>query len=77
MLYSSRIVQQIRNVFQTLGEILERSVILDPFKAQLILMRSNVLNSGKAVGLGLVYIYKTIERRVWLVFRRTDEDKED
>lgn len=77
MIYSSRIVHHIKNVFQTLGEILERSVRLDPLKAQLILMRSNVLNSGKAVGLGMVYIYKTIERRVWLVFRRTPDDKED
>lgn len=77
MLYSSRIVEHIKSVFQTLGEILERSVRLDPLKAQLILMRSNVLNSGKAVGLGMVYIYKSIERRVWLVFRRTPDEKED
>ncbi|KAK3749719.1 hypothetical protein QZH41_003771 [Actinostola sp. cb2023] len=76
-LYSTHIAQQIRNIAQTIGDILERSVRLDPLKAQLILMRSNVLNSGKALGLGMVYIYKSIERRVWYVLRRTPDEKED
>lgn len=49
----------------------------DPLKAQLILMRSTVINSGKALSLGLVYIFKTIERRVWLMIARPVEDKDD
>lgn len=75
--YSTHIVQQLRNLLQAFGEILERSMRLDPLKAQLILMRSNVLNSGKALGLGMVYIYKTIERKIWYVFWRRTEEKDD
>lgn len=75
--YSTHIVQQLRSLLQTLGEILERSMRLDPLKAQLILMRSNVLNSGKALGLGMVYIYKSIERKIWYVFWRRTEEKDD
>lgn len=76
-LYSTHAAQLIRNCSQTIGEIIERSMRLDPLKAQLILMRSNVLNSGKALCHGFVYIYKSIERRVWYVFWRTTEEKEE
>lgn len=75
--HSTHIIQQMRGLSQTIADILERSMRLDPLKAQLILMRSNVLNSGKALGLGMVYIYKTIERKVWYVFWRRTEEKED
>ena len=67
----------IRRSLSWMMEILEKSMKLDPFKAQLILMRSNVINSGKALSLGLVYIFKNIERRVWLMFARPVDDKED
>ncbi|KXJ20693.1 hypothetical protein AC249_AIPGENE23638 [Exaiptasia diaphana] len=76
-LYSTQAAQLLRNCSQTMGEIIERSMRLDPLKAQLILMRSNVLNSGKALCHGFVYIYKSVERRVWYVFWRTTEEKED
>ena len=58
-------------------EVLERSMRLDPLKAQLILMRSNVLNSGKAIGMGLLYIFKSIERRVWVLIRPPQEDEKE
>ncbi|XP_068705897.1 uncharacterized protein [Montipora foliosa] len=67
----------IKGLFSWLVEILEKSMKLDPLKAQLILMRSNVINSGKALSLGLVYIFKTIERRVWLMIARPVDDKDD
>ena len=67
----------LKNVVCGAIEVFERSMRLDPFKAQLIVMRSNVLNSGKALGLGLVYIFKSIERRVWFVIRRQPDDKDD
>ena len=60
-----------------LVEILEKSMKFDPLKAQLILMRSNVINSGKALSLGLVYIFKSIERRVWLMIAQPVDDKDD
>ena len=66
-----------KQVLSWLVEILEKSMKLDPLKAQLILMRSNVINSGKALSLGLVYIFKSIERRVWLMVARPVDDKED
>lgn len=67
----------IKHSFYWLVEILEKSMKFDPLKAQLILMRSTVINSGKALSLGLVYIFKTIERRVWLMIARPVEDKDD
>ena len=67
----------IKRSFCWLVEILEKSMKFDPLKAQLILMRSTVINSGKALSLGLVYIFKTIERRVWLMIARPVEDKDD
>lgn len=67
----------IKHSFCWLVEILEKSMKFDPLKAQLILMRSTVINSGKALSLGLVYIFKTIERRVWLMIARPVEDKDD
>lgn len=67
----------IKRSFGWLVEILEKSMKFDPLKAQLILMRSNVINSGKALSLGLVYIFKSIERRVWLMIARPVDDKED
>lgn len=60
-----------------LVEILEKSMKLDPLKAQLVLMRSTVINSGKALSLGLVYIFKSIERRVWLMIARPVDNKDD
>ncbi|EDO37164.1 predicted protein [Nematostella vectensis] len=76
-IYLPHIAQFFRSVLHILKEVLERSVRLDPLKAQLILMRSNALNSGKSLGLGLVYIYKYVEKKVWLIFRSGDDDKED
>ena len=70
-------ISNIRSLLSWMVEILEKSMKLDPFKAQLILMRSNVINSGKALSVGLVYIFKNIERRVWLMFARPVDDKED
>ena len=67
----------IKRSFGWLVEILEKSMKFDPLKAQLILMRSNVINSGKALGLGLVYIFKSIERRVWLMIAQPVDDKDD
>ena len=67
----------IKQSFGWLVDILEKSMKFDPLKAQLILMRSNVINSGKALSLGLVYIFKTIERRVWLMIARPVDDKDD
>lgn len=67
----------IKLAFGWLVEILEKSMKFDPLKAQLILMRSNVINSGKALSLGLVYIFKSIERRVWLMIARPVDDKDD
>ncbi|XP_022810151.1 uncharacterized protein LOC111347158 [Stylophora pistillata] len=70
-------ISNIKQVFIWLVEILEKSMKLDPFKAQLVLMRSTVINSGKALSLGLVFIFKSIERRVWLMIARPVEDKDD
>lgn len=67
----------IKRSFGWVIEILEKSMKLDPLKAQLILMRSNVINSGRALSLGLVYIFKSIERRVWLMIAQPVDDKED
>lgn len=67
----------VKQSFAWLVEILEKSMKFDPLKAQLILMRSNVINSGKALSLGLVYIFKSIERRVWLMIARPVDDKDD
>ena len=67
----------IKRSFGWLVEILEKSMKFDPLKAQLILMRSNVINSGKALSLGMVYIFKSIERRVWLMIARPVDDKDD
>ena len=74
------ILAQFSHIKRSVGwlvEILEKSMKFDPLKAQLILMRSNVINSGKALSLGLVYIFKTIERRVWLMIARPVDDKDD
>lgn len=70
-------ISNIKQVFSWLVEILEKSMKLDPFKAQLVLMRSTVINSGKALSLGLVYLFKGIERRVWLMIARPAEDKDE
>lgn len=67
----------IKGSFGWLVEILEKSMKFDPLKAQLILMRSTVINSGKALSLGLVYIFKSIERRVWLMIARPVDNKDD
>ncbi|XP_078383136.1 uncharacterized protein LOC144665718 [Oculina patagonica] len=67
----------VKRLFGWLVEILEKSMKFDPLKAQLILMRSNVINSGKALSLGMVYIFKSIERRVWLMIARPVDDKDD
>lgn len=66
-----------KRLFGWLIEILEKSMKFDPLKAQLILMRSNVINSGKALSLGMVYIFKSIERRVWLMIARPEDNKDD
>lgn len=74
------VVAQFSHIKRSCGwlvEILEKSMKFDPLKAQLILMRSNVINSGKALSLGLVYIFKSIERRVWLMIAQPVDDKDD
>lgn len=70
-------LNRIRGSLGWLVEILEKSMKLDPLKAQLVLMRSTVINSGKALSLGLVYIFKSIERRVWLMIARPVDNKDD
>ena len=70
-------LNRIRGSLGWLVEVLEKSMKLDPFKAQLVLMRSTVINSGKALSLGLVYIFKSIERRVWLMIARPVDNKDD
>ena len=68
---------RIKGALGWLVEILEKSMKLDPLKAQLVLMRSTVINSGKALSLGLVYIFKSIERREWLMIARPVDNKDD
>lgn len=40
-------------------------------------MRFIVINSGKVLSFGLVYLFKGIECRVWLMFVRFVEDKDE
>ena len=70
-------LDHLKGSFGWFVEILEKSMKFDPLKAQLVLMRSTVINSGKALSLGLVYIFKSIERRVWLMIARPVDNKDD
>jgi len=70
-------LDHLKGSFGWFVEILEKSMKFDPLKAQLVLMRSTVINSGKALSLGLVYIFKSIELRVWLMIARPVDNKDD
>ena len=68
---------RIKGALGWLVKILEKSMKLDLLKAHLVLMRSVVINSGKALSSGLVYMFKSIERRVWLMIARPVDNKDD
>ena len=55
----------LRKVLVGFRDLMERSVNLDPLRSHFLLMRTTVINSSKALGLGLVAMYRRTEYLIW------------
>ena len=55
----------LRNFGIAVKGLVERSVNLDPLRSHFLLMRTTVINSSKALGLGLVAMYRRAEYLIW------------